>query len=441
MGFLDIFRRREAKASAVGPMLVANNRGQAVWTERNLDQYSREGYQRNPVVFRCVRLIAANAASMPIVAKIGEREIADHPALKVLNRPNPFMSGKAFLEALYAYRMLTGNAFAEVVTVAGKPVELHPHRPERVKVVPGPDGYPEAYEYQVNGQIKRFPVNPATGVSDFLHLKDFHPLSDHYGMSALDPASWAIDAHMYGSREIATTLSRGGVPVGGFFYDGEHNLSDDQIRQSREMFMDRLTQARRDRSPAVLNRFWKWIKFGASPAELGVTELKADAAREICFALGVPPMLLGIPGDNTYSNYAEANRAFWRETVIPFAGKNIAEIADWLALVTATPGLTMAPNTDDLPALATERAELWAMLGSAEFITVNEKREAAGYEETEGGDVVLVASSDVPLEDAGTAIHGGTEPMDGADAEDTADAEDDATQGEDNSGDRADSRP
>ena len=41
-------------------------------------------------------------------------------------------------------------------------------------------------------------------------------------------------------------------------------------------------------------------------------EAKNAAAREIALALGVPPMLLGIPGDNTYSNYQEAQRAFWR---------------------------------------------------------------------------------------------------------------------------------
>ena len=33
-------------------------------------------------------------------------------------------------------------------------------------------------------------------------------------------------------------------------------------------------------------------------------------AREIALAFGVPPMILGLPGDNTYSNFQEANRAF-----------------------------------------------------------------------------------------------------------------------------------
>ena len=54
--------------------------------------------------------------------------------------------------------------------------------------------------------------------------------------------------------------------------------------------------------------------------------LKAAAAREIALAFGVPPMLLGLPGDNTYANYREANRALWRLTMLPLAG---TILADW----------------------------------------------------------------------------------------------------------------
>ena len=54
-----------------------------------------------------------------------------------------------------------------------------------------------------------------------------------------------------------------------------------------------------------------------SPKDMDFIEAKHVAAREIALALGVPPMLLGIPGDNTYSNYQEATRTFWRSTVLP----------------------------------------------------------------------------------------------------------------------------
>jgi phage portal protein BeeE len=59
-------------------------------------------------------------------------------------------------------------------------------------------------------------------------------------------------------------------------------------------------------------------------------ESKAGAAREIALAFGVPPLLLGLPGDNTFSNYAEANRAFWRQTVLPLVARVQKSFQAWL---------------------------------------------------------------------------------------------------------------
>ena len=59
-------------------------------------------------------------------------------------------------------------------------------------------------------------------------------------------------------------------------------------------------------------------------------EARHTAAREIALALGVPPMLLGIPGDNTYSNMAEAQRIFWRTTVVPLVQRTATALSNWL---------------------------------------------------------------------------------------------------------------
>ncbi len=59
--------------------------------------------------------------------------------------------------------------------------------------------------------------------------------------------------------------------------------------------------------------------------------LKAAAARDIALAFGVPPMLLGLPGDNTYANYREANRALWRLTLLPLAAKILGGLQEGLA--------------------------------------------------------------------------------------------------------------
>ncbi|WP_282098078.1 phage portal protein [Sphingomonas sp. S2M10] len=59
--------------------------------------------------------------------------------------------------------------------------------------------------------------------------------------------------------------------------------------------------------------------------------LKATAAREIALAFGVPPMLLGLPGDAAYANYREANRALWRQAILPMAEHLLGGLAKGLA--------------------------------------------------------------------------------------------------------------
>ena len=124
------------------------------------------------------------------------------------------------------------------------------------------------------------------------------------------------------------------------------------------------------------------------------TELKAGAAREIALAFGVPPLLLSFPGDNTFSNYAEANRAFSRQTVLPLVARVQKSFQSWLQ-----PGFgsfRLDYNADRLEALAGERAAEWERVGKAAFLTLDEQREAVGY--GPAAKEALFAKRDVGLE-------------------------------------------
>jgi phage portal protein BeeE len=93
-------------------------------------------------------------------------------------------------------------------------------------------------------------------------------------------------------------------------------------------------------------------------------EAKHGAAREIALALGVPPMLLGIPGDNTFSNYQEANRTFWRQTVLPLVQRTTDALSEWLTAGYG-PAFSLKADIDDIPALASERDVLWTRIDKA----------------------------------------------------------------------------
>jgi len=115
--------------------------------------------------------------------------------------------------------------------------------------------------------------------------------------------------------------------------------------------------------PMVLEGGLDWKTIALSPRDMDFIELKNGAAREIALALGVPPMLLGIPGDNTYANLAEANRAFWRQTVVPLVRRVADDLGFWLAPAFGG-GLSLVPDLDRVEALAEDRAALVGPGGS-----------------------------------------------------------------------------
>ena len=117
---------------------------------------------------------------------------------------------------------------------------------------------------------------------------------------------------------------------------------------------------------------------GFSPKDMDFIEAKNAAARDIALSLGVPPMLVGIPGDNTYANYQEANRAFYRLTVVPLLTRTAASLSAWLSEAYGG-SIRLEPDLDRIAGLSAERDALWARVGAAGFLSDEEKRQEVGY--------------------------------------------------------------
>ena len=120
----------------------------------------------------------------------------------------------------------------------------------------------------------------------------------------------------------------------------------------------------------------KWQAMSLTPADMDFVGLKAAAAREIALAFGVPPMLLGLPGDAAYANYREANRALWRLAILPLAEKILGGIAQGLA--GWFPEARLSVNLDRVTALSEERERLWRQVSGADFLSPDEKRAMLG---------------------------------------------------------------
>ena len=171
--------------------------------------------------------------------------------------------------------------------------------------------------------------------------------------------------------------------------------SDAQFERLKTEMDEQYQGAANAGRPLVLEGGLDWKAMSLSPKDMDFMEAKHAAAREIALAFGVPPMLLAIPGDNTYSNYQEANRVFWRQTVLPLAGRVAGALTQWLS-PSFGDGLSLAVDTDRIEALSRDRAALWERVTKAPFLTVNEKRAATGYGALPGGDGFVASDCHAP---------------------------------------------
>jgi HK97 family phage portal protein len=294
----SLLRSPERKSSRTARLIAIESGGRARWTPRDYAALAREGYQANAIVHRAVRLIAESIGSLSFVLYDGAAELTAHPLLDLLARPNPRQDGASLLEAVSSHLLLAGNAYVEAVGIDGDAQpsvrELYALRPDRMKVVPGPDGWPQAYEYTVSGATVRF--DQSAVLPPILQLTLFNPLDDYYGLSPLEAAAVAVDTHNAAAKWNKALLDNAARPSGALVYDGPEGavMSDAQFERLKRELAGQYTGTANAGRPMLLEGGLDWKAMSLSPKDMDFMEAKHSAAREIALAFGVPPMLLAM---------------------------------------------------------------------------------------------------------------------------------------------------
>ena len=361
---------RPAQSRAGSRVSLARNVGGVSLGEwpRHYEAQVREGYLHNAIAQRAVRLVAEGVASTPLTS-------SDDTALALVKATS---GGQALIETVAAHLLLHGNAYVELLPGPdGRPCELYALRPERVSVEADPRGWPVAFVYRAGEAATRMPAD------NVIHIRSMHPLDDHYGLGCLGAASGAVAIHNAAAKWNKALLDNAARPSGALLYEpGEGSpLSGEQYDRLKEELAASFQGSGNAGRPMLLEGGLKWQAMSLSPADMDFVGLKEAAAREIALAFWVPPVLLGLPGDATYSNYREANRALWQQAILPLAGKILEALAEGLRPHFARgrfDGLIMGLDLNAIPALSEDRERLWARVSVADFLDPAEKRAMLG---------------------------------------------------------------
>ncbi|UUR09179.1 phage portal protein [Sphingomonas glaciei] len=328
----------------------------------------KEVFLGNPVGQRAVRMIAGAVGALKVYAIEG-----DETAASLIGR-------SSLLEQTAASLLLHGNAYLQLVEALGAPAELFLLQPDRVTIDTDERGWPHAYVYKAGRKPVRINRHDALERVQLIHIKSLNPVQDQHGLGCLEAASAAASIHNRASRWNKALLDNAARPSGALTYDPPDGapLSGPQFERLREEIEKQFSGSLNAGRPMLLEGGLRWQSLGLSPTDMDFVAVKEAAARDIALAFGVPPVLLGLPGDTAYSNMREAGRALYRQTVLPLAERILGEVSealrDWVGPV------KLAVDTDAISELAEDRERLWQMVAQADFISAEEKREMLGFE-------------------------------------------------------------
>lgn len=411
--------------------LAFNQVGQPVYTEAKYLGFTKQGYEKNVMVYACIRKIATACAGIEWELynkrKGGEPvEVEDSPLLDLLAKPNPLQARAQFFEAMVSFYLLTGNTYVEANRPSpnAPPLELWTMRPDLVYVVPNKSGYVGKYVFDTGAIKKVFPVDVVSMQGNVLHIKTFHPTDIWYGLSPLSAGMIAVDQNNATNRSNLALVQNNSTPSGVVSVretksNATGNLSKEQFDRLKDQIDDQF-QPNKNNKPILLEGGLDFKPIAWSPKEMEFLNNKRVTAEDICLIFGVPPEIMGL-GKTTYANYAEAMAAFYKNTILPLMDLIKTDFNNWLVpMYDQKKQMYLEYCKDDIEALQYLRDEKMKSLEALSYLQLNEKREAAGYEPKPGWDVFII----------GGTIYSEPDSTDGASDETTNDQQDALSSGQ-----------
>ncbi|NCA74374.1 MAG: phage portal protein [Gammaproteobacteria bacterium] len=408
MGIRDIWRRKdrgaapEQKGAAEESMvrlMIGGGRNKGgipqSWSGR-----TTEGYEGNPYVFKCINTRAKAVSYVRPIAydKKGDELPEDHPLVRLLAHPNPSQSGAEFVHTIEYHIAMMGNAFILPIVskVKGGVMEMHLIRPDLVSYMDSNNIFAPVASWTVQTGEGMLELPP----EGLIHIHTMPGRDNVLGAPPLQAAGLSIAQQNVAREWNRSILDNGGKPT---------LAVTTPATMTREDFDDASSRLREGYAGAQNAGKIMLFDGGKDAKELGLSPLDMDwsagmqiSAKEIAIAMEVPPEKVGDSANKTYSNMQEANREFATSFVDPECN-----------LIWSPIGRALSKHYTDLGRLSYDRAMIpgikddetavMATLNNVNYLTLNEKREALGYEPITGGDEIMLPMGLITLAEAQAA--------------------------------------
>lgn len=315
-------------------------------------------YMRNEIVFASIEMLATSAGEPHIIGRRWQRsspqfkaeirneeqrlrargvplrdiyagmiangfytDLPNHPLIRLLNNPNPWMSREQLWGTVVMDLALAGNSYLVKARVQDGPLkgavaELWRLRPDRVRVIPDAAKFIGGYEYRIGSETVTFPPG------DIIQFKTRNPLNDYYGMPPLMAIAGRVDIDEHMRTFLQSFFERGGTGPGSIL-SVKQKLSDDAKSDIRERFKRQFGGPSHYHELMILEgaeSTYQQMGLNRGLRDALPKELDAMTEARIAMVFGIPGSILGLLIGYEMSSYAnkKADReVFWKITMAP----------------------------------------------------------------------------------------------------------------------------
>jgi HK97 family phage portal protein len=308
---------RTEQRDLVGVRPIQSTLNKAQWPKRDISVYNRDAYGKLALIFRCVQFLSQSVASAPLrVYPMGEDDPDDsNPVRQLLVNPNRESNEARFLSQVTLTMAVAGFCVIEKERSAnGRVVGLWPINPAYCKPIPRSDASPD-WEILVPGYAPVILFAEDVIALTYADRPDQNPT----GIGPLEVLlrNWGLVNVM--DEFLMSFFQNDALPqymlipkVGAI----QSQTDADVIRAKWRQF----TGLGSRQGPPIMEAIERVERLSFNPNELAYDTLRNITENAICQAFGIPPVLVGTTmglTSSTFSNYENARRSFYEDTISP----------------------------------------------------------------------------------------------------------------------------
>lgn len=216
-----------------------------------------------------------------------------HPLMRLLARPNPWLTPWELWYLTTVYLELTGNCFWYAPglrageAALGVPGELWVIPSPWVRVIPDAAHFVRGYEVAAPGaSVEYLPAD------EVIHLKYPNPLDPHLGLSPLQANALTIDTHGALQRARYHAFRAGQRP--GVVISTDQSLTDATVRRLEDTIVGRWSGRDNWHRPLILEQGLRASPWTLTPAEMDFLNSAKLSRDEILALFRVPAPIAGV---------------------------------------------------------------------------------------------------------------------------------------------------